>query len=328
MVRVLADDDVAALLELESLLPVVADAFRADYRDEVTRPDRPHYPIGTGLDAQRPDESLGTGLCMPAYVHGGDYAVTKLVGVFEGNRDHGLPTVSAQISVTDARTGQPVAYLDGTRVTNARTGCIGGLAVCELAAPGPLTLGIVGAGTQARWQARAIAAAVGDRLDSMRIYSPSESRERCASDLERELGVEATPVSTPEDAVSEASVVVTATTSDCPVFQGSALAAGALVVAVGAYTPSMRELDETTIDRAATVFADVPAEAVETGDLRPFTSLELVPFGAVCAGDAGREADDDVVVLASVGSAVLDAAVAEYVVDRAREASVGTTVGL
>ncbi|WP_339103947.1 ornithine cyclodeaminase family protein [Haloterrigena salinisoli] len=329
MVRVLSDDDVASVLDLEELLPVVADAFEKQRAGAVERPERPHYPIGTGLDPDAPDEPTGIGLCMPAYVHGADYAATKLATVVEDNPERGLPTVTAQLEVIDAETGQSVGYLAGNRVTSARTGCIGGLAARELAADGPLSLAVVGAGTQARWQTRAIAAAVGtDRLESIHVSSPSDSRHECARDLESELGVSATAVESPRAAVADADVVVTATTSTEPVFPGDALADGALVIAVGAYTPEMRELDDETIARAARVFADVPDEARETGDLREHAGLEVRPFGDVLTGTDGRESSSEIVVLESVGTAVLDAATAEFVFERALERGLGTTVPL
>ncbi|SDK25199.1 ornithine cyclodeaminase family protein [Natronorubrum texcoconense] len=329
MVRVLSDEDIASVLDLEALLPVVADAFEKQRTGAVERPERPHYPIGRGLDPDAPTEPTGTGLCMPAYVHGADYAATKLVAVVEDNPERGLPTVTAQISLANAETGQPVGYLAGNRITNARTGCIGGLAARELAADGPIELAVIGAGTQARWQTRAIAAAVGvDRLESIRVYSPSDSRIGCAQELESELGVDATPVSSSREAVEDASVVVTTTTSTEPVFPGEALAAGTLVIAVGAYTPEMRELDDTTIERAARVVADVPNEAAETGDLRGHDDLELRSLGEVLAGNYGRESADEIVVLESVGTAVLDAAAAEFVFDRAVERERGTTTSL
>ncbi|ADB60422.1 Ornithine cyclodeaminase [Haloterrigena turkmenica DSM 5511] len=329
MVRVLSDGDVASVLDLEELLPVVADAFEKQRAGEVERPERPHYPIGTGLDPDAPDDPAGTGLCMPAYVHGADYAATKLATVVEDNPERGLPTVTAQIEVIDAETGRSVGYLAGNRVTSARTGCIGGLAARELAVDGPLEVAVIGAGTQARWQIRAIAAAAGvDRFESIRVFSPSDSRIDCARDLESELGVAATPVESPREAVTDADVVVTATTSTEPVFPGEALADGALVVAVGAYTPEMRELDDETIARAARVFADVPDEARETGDLRGHEDLEVRPFGDVVAGADGRESPAEIVVLESVGTAVLDAATAEFVFDRAVERGLGTTVSL
>lgn len=322
--RVLSDDDVAAVLDLEALLPVVETALVKQGRGEVERPDRPHFPVGAGLQGPEP---LGTGLVMPAYIHGASHYATKLVGVHEGNEARGLPTVNAEIALTDAETGLPAAYLSGTRVTNARTGCIGGLAAKHLAPSaedgreGPVRLGVVGAGAQARWQTRAIAAARG--VESVRIYSPSGSRVSCAADL-REEGLDARAVDSPREAVEDADVVVTATTATEPVFPGRALDAGTLVVAVGAYTAEMRELDDATVDRAARVFADVPEEAAETGDFPDHDAAALTPFSAVLEGDAGRESPDDVLVVASVGSAVLDAAAAAHVYERAAEDEVGT----
>lgn len=323
MLRVLSDPDVAAVLDLHELLSVVEHAFVKQGRGEVERPDRPHFPVGTGIEGDHP---LGTALTMPAYIHGAQYVATKLASVHEGNADRGLPTVNATIALSDATTGLPAAYMAGTRITNARTGCIGGLAARALAnTDGPVTLGIVGSGTQARWQARAIAAAVD--VDDVRVYSRSESRAACAADL-REDGLDATAVDTAETAVSGASVVVTATTSTEPVFEGDALDPGTLVVAVGAYTPSMRELDATTVERAARVFADIPAEAAATGDLPTLDAADLIPLSAVFDGAAGREQTDEILVVASVGSAVLDAAAAEHLLGRAESSDVGTTVTL
>ncbi|PSP76439.1 ornithine cyclodeaminase [Halobacteriales archaeon QS_1_68_20] len=326
MARVLSDDDVASVLDLSSLLDVVAEAFRKQGAGEVERPERPHFPVGTGLDPDAPDEPLGTGLVMPAYVHGSDYYATKLVGVHEGNAERGLPTVNAQIALTEAETGLPAAYVAGTRITNARTGCIGGLAARELAT-GPVTLGVLGAGTQARWQTRAIAAATD--LDSVRVYSPSDSKVTCAAEL-REEGIDAEAVESPGDAVDGANVVVTATTATDPVFPGEVLDPGTVVIAVGAYTAEMQELDPTTFERAARVFADAPGEVVDVGDAvaADLTTSDLIPFSAVVTGESGRETDDEIVVVESVGTAVLDAATAEHVYVSARESAVGTEVDL
>ncbi|SEH11269.1 alanine dehydrogenase [Natronorubrum sediminis] len=329
MVRVLSDADVSSVLDLEALLPVVAEAFEKQREGAIERPERPHYPIGRGTNPDAPEQPTGTGLCMPAYIHGTPYAATKLVAVCPDNSERELPTVTAQIALTDAETGQPVGYLAGNRITNARTGCIGGLAARELASAGPLEVGVIGAGTQARWQTRAIAAAIGaDRLESIRIYSPSDSRFECARALESELGVRTDAASSPRGAVENADVVVTTTTSTEPVFPGDALAPGALVVAVGAYTPEMRELDNRTIERATRVFADVPEEARETGDLREHADLEVVPFGDVLVGRTGRTSSAEILVLESVGSAVLDAGAATFVFERAEERGLGESLSL
>ena len=318
--RVLTDDDVAGVLSLPELLPVVADALLRQGRGAVERPPRPHYPIGTDADGTN---QRGTALTMPAYLHGADTYATKLVSVNEGNAAEGLPTVHAQIVLTDATTGVPRALLDGTRVTNARTGCVGGLAVRELGHE-PVTLGVLGGGAQARWQTRAVAAATD--LREARVYSPN-SRETCAADL-RDDGVDARAVDSAREAVEGATAVVTATTSREPVFSGEWLDVGTVVVAVGAYTPAMRELDATTMTRAARCFADVPEEVAEIGDVADagMDETDLVAFSEVLAGRAGRETDAEILVVESVGSAVMDAATAAHLTERAVAENVGTAV--
>jgi alanine dehydrogenase len=322
-VRVLSEADVEAVLSLPDLLPVVEDALVRQGRGEVERPERPHFPVGTGLG---PDGGpAGTALTMPAYLHGAETFATKLATIHEDNPDRGLPTVNAQVVLVDAATGQPRALLHGNRITNARTGCVGGLAARELST-GPVRLGLLGAGTLARWQARAIAAATD--LRRVRVYSPSESRVECAAELQTELGIDAAAVDSPTDAVADATVVVTATTATEPVFPGSALEDGTVVVAVGAYTDETRELDVATFERAARVFADVPEEVAEIGDVLA-TDLEagdLLPFSDVLEGRAGREDDEEVLVVESVGSAVFDAAAAAHVFAEAESSEVGTVV--
>ncbi|NIB99184.1 ornithine cyclodeaminase family protein [Halobacterium sp. R2-5] len=321
MVLVLSDANVGDLLDLGALAPVVERALVEQGAGNVERPERPHYPVGEGLES--PDE-FGTGLAMPAYVHGEPYFATKLVGVHPDNPERGLPTIHAQIVVADARTGEPKAFLNGERVTNARTGCIGGLAARELAVE-PVRLGVLGAGAQARWQTRAIDALTD--VERVSVYSPSDSREACASDL-RERGIDATAVDSASAAVADANVVVTATTSDEPVFAAADLQPGTLVVAVGAFNAEMQELEPETFDRAARVFADVPEEVAAIGDLTA-TGLDeddLIPLSDALGGEAGRETDDEILVVESVGSAVLDAAAAAHVYDAAVDAGAGTDV--
>jgi alanine dehydrogenase len=320
--RVVSERDVRAVLELRDLVGVVEEALRAQGRGAVERPPRPHFPVGFEGDAA----PAGTGLVMPAYVHGADHYATKLVGVHEGNAERGRPTVTATVALFEAATGRPVAYVAGRTLTNARTACLGAIAVRDLGVD-PVTLGILGAGTQARWQVRAIATVA--EVADVRIYSPSDSREHCAADL-RDHGLPARAASSPREAVTGADAVVTATTSRDPVFPGDALAPGTVVVAVGAYTPEMRELDAATVERAARVFADVPGEAAETGDLREsgLDAEDLVELSAIVADEAGRQSDEEILVVESVGSAVFDAAAVDFLYERVRESGRGATVEL
>ncbi|WP_135536999.1 ornithine cyclodeaminase family protein [Halostella pelagica] len=320
MVLFLTDAEIERLIDIETLAPIVERALEKQHSGEVERPERPHYPIGADLDSSEP---LGTGLVMPAYIHAKEYFATKLVSLHDGNKKRSLPMLHAQIVLSDARTGQPAAFMDGTRITNARTGCIGGLAARELANE-PITLGVIGAGAQARWQTRAIAALTD--IESVSVYSPSDSKHDCVADL-REHGISANAVDTPAAAVRDASVVVTATTSSEPVFPAAALSPGTVVVAVGAYDAEMQELEPAVFDRASRVFADVPEEVTTIGDLAAtdLAADDLIPIAALFEGTTGRESRDEILVVESVGTAVLDAAAATEVYEAAREKGVGTT---
>ncbi|MFB6254155.1 MAG: ornithine cyclodeaminase family protein [Halobacteriaceae archaeon] len=319
-IHVLSDEDIAASLSLEKLLPVIVDTFKAQQNGAYEQPSRPHFPVGTGENG-----AAGTALTMPAYIHDHEFFATKLVTVHERNPERNLPTVQAQIVLTDATTGEPVAFMAGNRITNARTGCIGGIAAQALAHK-PITLGLIGAGTQARWQARAIATATS--VETIKVYSPSDSKYSCANDLASELDVVTTATESPENAVMDADVVVTATTSTEPVVEGSAIPAGAVVVAVGAYTKQMQELDATIYSRATACFADVPEEVAQTGGpiAANMQANDFLPFATICTDEYTREDEDDILIVNSVGTALLDVATAEHIYEICHNKKLGTVV--
>jgi len=323
MVLSLSDDDVGSVLDLPAVADAVERALVNQTAGTVERPHRPHYPIGEGLES---DDPLGTGLVMPAYVHGDPYFATKLASVYPGNDERGLPSLHAQLVLGDAATGQPLAFMNATRLTNARTACIGGLAARELATD-PVRVGVIGAGAQGRWQTRAIAALCD--VASVAVYSPSDSKHDCVATLRGE-GLDARAVESAAEAVRDATVIVTATTSSTPVFPAEELSPGTLVVAVGAYTAEMQEVETAVFDRAARVFADVPEEVAGIGDVAAtdLTVDDLVPMGALFDGAAGRESPEEILLVDSVGSAVFDVAAATVVYDAAREAGLGTEIEL
>lgn len=328
MVRILDAADVRETLDLGVLLGIVESAFERQALGAVERPPRPHFPVGIDLEGDDSDDPKGTGLVMPAYIHGEKYFATKLVSVHDENPKRGLPTIHAQVVVADAGTGVPVAFMDGGYVTAARTSCIGGLAARELT-DGPLTVGVIGAGTQGRWQVRAIAES--SPVERVRFFDLDEDTKADAvAEIGSELGLEVSAAADADEAISGADIVVTTTTSPQPVFNGGALQPGTVVVAIGAYTAEMQEIDPTTFERAARVFADVPAEVAEIGDIRgaDIDARSLIPFADLLQGDAGRESPDEIIVVESVGSAVMDAAAAANIYERAEAADLGIEVDL
>lgn len=296
--------------QLTELLPMAAavDALEAAFGAE-RLPDAPlrqHVPAGEG--------DL---LVMPAVGEQG--AGVKLVTVTPPNPDRGLPLIQGVYVLFAPATLEPVAVIDGAALTALRTAAVSGLATRHLAREEARRVVIFGAGTQGRSHLEAMLAV--RPVDEVTVVSRSpEPAERLAARAE-ELGLRAS-VGTPE-AVAEADLVCTCTTSPTPVFDGSRLPEGAHVNAVGAYQPETRELDEAVVLRGRVVVETREVALEEAGDLLlPLKAGAVGPdhivadLREVVGGAKVRRSDDDVTVFKSVGVAFEDLAVARAAVDR------------
>jgi alanine dehydrogenase len=235
----------------------------------------------------------------------------------------------------DAESGEPLALLDGASMNPFKTGAAGAVGVDALAREDAETLALVGTGSQARGQLRAVE--IVRDLESVWVYSPTkESRESFAAEMNEQLEPSVAAVASSAAAVEEADVVITATTASDPVFDGDLLADGTHVTAMGQYHPNKRELDATTIEHATYVpdlrervmrdagsfIAAVEAGAVSEDDIH-------AELGEVVAGDApGRESEDDVTVFDSGGTGIETVAAAHMLYEKATAEGLGSDVSL
>jgi 1-piperideine-2-carboxylate/1-pyrroline-2-carboxylate reductase [NAD(P)H] len=170
----------------------------------------------------------GNLLVMPAA--NDELAITKLVTVHPGNAQRELPTIQGEVVVMEARTGPRLGILDGGAATARRTAALSLLAARTLARrpDGPLL--IVGAGTQARSHLEAFR----EGLGVSKVLLTSRTTERAVSLAEhaRSLGMDARVVDGPQEALDEASLIVTATTSEDPVLPEE-IPEGVFIAAVG-----------------------------------------------------------------------------------------------
>ena len=230
----------------------------------------------------------------------------------------------------DAESGAPLAVLDGAHMNPYKTGAVGAVGTDVLARPDATTLAMVGSGSQARGQLRAIDA-VRD-LERVDVYSPTkENREGFASEMNGEVAPTVAAVASSAAAVEGADIVLTATNAREPVFDGDRLDPGTHVTAMGNYTPGRRELDDTTVARATYVLdlrarADRDAAslmaAVENGAVDE--AHVHGDLGEVLVGDVpGRTDDDEITVFDSGGTAIETVAAAHLLYERARERGLG-----
>jgi ornithine cyclodeaminase/alanine dehydrogenase-like protein (mu-crystallin family) len=234
------------------------------------------------------------------------------------------------------RTGELVALLEADYLGQMRTGAASGIATKYMARTDAATVGIIGTGLQARTQLEAIAAV--RKLTSIRAYGRNpERRSQFAREMTDRLGVPVYPAASAEEAVREAEIVVTATTSATPVLFGRWLMPGAHVNAIGANFPQKRELDDETIRRAGIIVVDSREQAkLESGDLlsvlgdpasHSWTAVrELAEI--VSQRTPGRTDERQVTLFKSNGVAIEDVAVAARVVELAQQLGLGTRLPL
>jgi ornithine cyclodeaminase/alanine dehydrogenase len=218
------------------------------------------------------------------------------------------------------------AILEADTLGQRRTGAASAIATKYLARQDSETLAIFGAGWQAESQVEAVAHVL-PRLRRVLVVGRSpERRDRFIAEMRRRTGL---PVEAakPESAVRGSDVIITATGSSEPVFDGNWLVPGTHVNAVGSNFAEKRELDAEALHRADQVVVDSAEVArLESGDLliNGFDQERLKELGTIVAGRApGRRETNEITVFESHGLALQDLACAVRVLRRALELGAG-----
>lgn len=288
--------------------PDLIDALAKMFRSGCVMPTRHHH------DMEIPGEPDATVLLMPAWVPGG-YAGVKVVNVVPGNSERNLPAISAQYLLSDARTGEMLALIDGGELTARRTAAASALAASYLARSDARHLLVLGTG---RLAPNLIAAHMAVRsIDEVTIWGRSrEKTEEVVRSLADQFPVKLKSAASLKEALGEADIVSAATLSSEPLIKGALLKPGTHVDLVGAFKPSMRESDDDLVKRAE-IFVDTRDGCLsEGGDIvQPIKAGVLSPgeikadLYELCRGDhPGRQSEEAITMFKSVGAALEDLA--------------------
>jgi ornithine cyclodeaminase/alanine dehydrogenase-like protein (mu-crystallin family) len=292
------EEQVRGLLSYDALIPAIRQALMDFSAGRLQQPVRTIVPVTS---------HGGWFGVMPAVY--GTVMGAKMVTFYPGNAERQMHTHMAMIQLFRSDTGEPLATMDGRLITEMRTAAVSAVAIDHLASPEAKVLGILGSGVQARSHVRALA---GIRsFEEVRVWSRSPAH---AQQFASEIGAR---VTTAEQAVSGADVVLALTSSPVPVLSGKWLSPDAMVCAIGAATPDRRELDDEAM-RGAVVVESREAALKEAGDIVLARAKVAAEIGELLNG-AQLDRGGRPVVFKSVGIAVEDIAAAKLVYDKFME---------
>jgi alanine dehydrogenase len=246
------------------------------------------------------------------------FAADTLAGYAASKLYHNIQGIGTRyvVSLYRLKDGELLAVLDGQLITDLRTGAASGVMARKVPIAGPVSVGVIGSGNQARTQLESLASIY--QVESAAVYSPTkENREAYAREMSEKLRIAVTAVEFPEKAVQGRAVVATASSARAkePVLRGEWLAECRLLCAVGNTRAQFSEADVRCFRDARLVVADSSHAYDEAGELIQATQAGALPdgkratLGQVVAGAVGIP-KEGLISFKSVGSALQDLSLA------------------
>lgn len=312
--QILQLSDIQRVLVYADIIGRMRDALIANSRGECDTP----MPMHLQIPAENCAKENAEVHIKSSYRRGGRYFALKIASTFPGNLALGLATGNGMMLLSFAGTGEPVAFLaDAGHLTDVRTAAVAAMAARELGRT-DTSLGILGAGTQARLQARMHAEVLD--LQQVSIWGRDARRaEECCQDLERLLpGVKIASADSPSAVGRDARLIVTATASREPLLTAADLRPGTHISAVGADSAGKQELDPEILRSAALLLVDSRRQCEKLGELQhaPDQFGRAVELGTFCESHTDWDRAG-ITVCDFTGLGVEDLYIAEYCYERA-----------
>ncbi len=259
---------------------------------------------------------------MPAFSNKLQMAGTKIVNVHPGNPKIGLKTVMAVIILDDAKTGLPLAFMDGTYITGMRTGAASAVATKYLARKNAKTLGVVGAGYQSIFQIAAVASV--RNLKEIFVYDILEKKIKDLAKILKKVGAKIKGATLKE--ACQKDILVTVTPARGPVVKREWILPGTHINAVGADAIGKEELDPQIL-KDAKIVIDNWEQASHSGEINVPLAKGMLKkediygeLGEIVSGKKpGRQNEKEITVFDSTGLAVQDLFTANLVFKRAKK---------
>ncbi|HOJ95258.1 MAG TPA: NAD(P)-binding domain-containing protein [Methanospirillum sp.] len=295
------------VVEMDSLISAVESAFIDHGAGRSVMPPKVYVSL--------PGGDFRT---MPSYIPSLHTAGVKIVNVHPDNRKAGLPTVMAVTILLDPPTGEPVAVLNATTLTDLRTGASAAVATKALAQRKSGTIGIIGSGKQADSGLMAISRVF--QPEEVLVWSRTRSHAEMFAERYADLPVKVTDIET----AAGADVLLTVTPSRAPLIREAWISDGAHINAMGADAPGKQELDPDILLRAY-VCVDDMEQAIHSGEVNvPIREGIFRPdqiagtLGRVLTGAVQKPSPGALTIFDSTGLSITDLAAAHLAIGKGR----------
>jgi len=299
--------EIENVLGMGECINIVEEAFRLYGEGKVQMPPKVYLSFEKG-DLR----------CMPAFVPFMNAAGVKNVNVHPGNKK--MPAVMATITLFEPETGFPLAIMDGTYITQMRTGAAGGIAAKYLSREDSKSAGFIGAGVQAQTQLEALLIAR-PGISRITVYDISEANvKRFADETRTKYDLNVEKAASVKEAVEAVDIVVTTTPVRTPIVKAEHIGKGTHINAIGADAPGKQELEAKILETARIVI-DNWEQASHGGEINVALSKGIISrkniyadLGEIITGKkSGRESWEQITVFDSTGLAIQDIACASYI---------------
>ncbi|MGJ9374280.1 ornithine cyclodeaminase [Nesterenkonia sp. CF4.4] len=237
------------------------------------------------------------------------------------NPSRGFQTVTAFGMLADVDNGYPTFLAEMTLLTALRTAATSAMTAKALARPDSRRMALIGAGSQAEFQALAIRSALG--IEDLQVFDVDPAAmEKLRRNLEP-LGFRVTVASSTDEAVAGADIITTCTADKAQntILSSAQISPGVHINAVGGDCPGKTELDAEILRRGR-VFVEYPEQTRIEGEIQQMEpDFPVVEFWQVLTGAAeGRQSAEQITIFDSVGFAIADLSALRFV----RDATAGT----
>jgi alanine dehydrogenase len=311
----LTNQEVRSLLPMGDCIDLMEQVFKDEGAGKSKTLPRQHIPLPVGFHRTISGVAEGFG------VYG-----MKTYGAV---RKEGWKRTRYLVILFSLETGLIEAIMEARDIGQIRTGAVAGLATRILAREDAHTVGIIGTGWEARSQIEAMNAV--RAITTVKAYSRSaENRRTFADDIHETLGLNVEPVERAEDAARDVDIFITITSADDPIVDGSWIAPGTHINAVGATTPGRRELDVESVRRTDVVVVE-QLEQAQADAAELFTAVregaldwgDVVLLSDLVSGKTIERTPSTITQFNSLGVATEDLAAAAFVMERAKEQGIG-----